>query len=110
MCEKGAIALACRLVSPAVAPASACVRSLVQALAWVRVPAWACCLGAWRPVGPGVRARLSLGLAAFGWAGFGKRWRFAFAVNPTRLERSDLVRVYALMWACSLVCREARLK
>jgi hypothetical protein len=109
MCEKGAIALACRLVSPAVAPASACVRSLVQALAWVRVPAWACCLGAWRPVGPGVRGACLREGQLWG-AGFGKRWRFAFAVNPTRLERSDLVRVYALMWACSLVCREARLK
>jgi hypothetical protein len=32
-----------------------CVRMLVRALAWARVPAQACRLGAGRPVGPGVR-------------------------------------------------------
>ena len=28
---------------------------IMRALAWARVPAWACRLGAGRPVGPGVR-------------------------------------------------------
>ena len=45
------------------------MRSLVRALAWARGPAWACRLGAGRPVGPDVKGGLSLGLAAFGRAG-----------------------------------------